>query len=221
MSSPSVARGTTVEQLVNDITEMVLTGELNAGEVLIESEIAIRFNVSRTPIREAISQLVARGILVKENRHSAKVQRPSLDDLQEIYTMRILLETYVANRAAEEATPKQKEHLAEAERRLASSDESRDEWFRLHTGYHGYVFECARLPRFRSTIEVLQHQAEPYVRMVTQLDTGRRASVREEHRALLAAIVDGDGERAAQVTRQHLTSTVERVSCLFRVMTKL
>lgn len=220
MSSPSIARGATVEQVVNEITAMVLAGELNAGEALVESDIAQRFNVSRTPIREAISQLVARGILVKENGRSAKVQRPSLDDLQEIYTMRILLETYVAIRAAEQATPGQKEQLAEAEMRLAGSDESREEWFRFHTDYHGYVFECAALPRFRSTIEVLQHHAEPYVRMVVQLDTGRRESAKAEHRALLAAIAEGDGERAAEITRQHLTSTVERVSRLFQVATK-
>lgn len=208
-------RRDSVGVVVAALTELILTGQLDAGDHVIESEIAARLGVSRTPVREAIGQLVARGLLVKENNRSARVHRPSLTDLVEIYEMREVLECHVARRAAVAATPAQIRELQSLERRLRGGDEGDDEWFENHAQLHQMIVQLANRPRFYSVIEGLQHQAEPYVRIVTKLDAGQRGQARHEHEELVKAIAVGDADAAADLTRVHLRSTVERVTRIF------
>lgn len=210
----SRSRGT-VGAVVGALTELILTGRLSAGDQVIESEIAARLGVSRTPVREAIGQLVTRGLLVKENNRSARVHRPSLDDLVEIYEMRTVLESYVARRVALEASSAQVKELRDVETRLRGQDEGDDQWFEEHYRFHNTIMLAADRPRFLSTIEMLQHQSEPYVRLVTKLDSGQRGQVKREHEQLMKAIAGRDADLAEELTRQHLNSTVERVTRIF------
>jgi DNA-binding GntR family transcriptional regulator len=208
-------RRDSVSVVVAALTELILTGQLAAGDHVVESEIATRLGVSRTPVREAIGQLVARGLLAKENNRSARVHRPSLNDLVEIYEMREVLESHVARRAALVATAAQIRELQALERQLRAGDEGDDEWFENHAQLHRMIVQLADRPRFYTVIEGLQHQAEPYVRIVTKLDAGQRGQVRHEHQALVKAIAAGDADAAAELTRVHLTSTVDRVTRIF------
>lgn len=209
------SRRDTAGAVVASLTELVLTGQLHAGDLVIESDIAARLGVSRTPVREAIAQLVSRGLLVKENNRSARVHRPSLNDLIEIYEMRIVLECFVARQAALDASSERIRELRAIEKRLRSADEADDKWFQDHGQFHHTVVLAASRPRFQAAIQALQHQSEPYVRLVTKLDTGRHNQVREQHQELVKAIAARDADRAEELTRLHLTTTVERVTEIF------
>jgi DNA-binding GntR family transcriptional regulator len=201
--------------VVTALTELILTGKLPAGDQVIESEIAERLGVSRTPVREAIAQLVGRGLLIKENNRSARVRRPSLDDLIEIYEMRILLECHTSRCAAQEATSEHICELREIEARLRTDNEADEQWFDDHSSFHRMIAATANRPRFVHLIEDLQHQSEPYVRMVTRLDAVQFDRVRVEHRDLTKAIAAGDADRAEELTRQHLNRTVNRMIRIF------
>jgi DNA-binding GntR family transcriptional regulator len=208
-------RRDSVSVVVASLTELILTGQIAAGDHVIETEIAARLGVSRTPVREAIGQLVARGLLVKENNRSARVHRPSLNDLVEIYEMRQVLECHVVRKAVVSATPAQIQELQALEHRLRVGDEGNDEWFDTHAQFHHMIVRLAKKPRFYAAIDGLQNQAEPYVRIVTKLDSDQRGQVRHEHEALVKAIAAGDADAATEVTRVHLTSTVQRVTRIF------
>lgn len=208
-------RQDTVTIVVAALTELILTGQLAAGDQVVENDFATRLGVSRTPVREAITQLVGRGLLVKSNNRSARVHRPSLDDLVEIYEMRTLLECYAARQAAIGASSEHIKRIRALEGKLRSDDEAGDEWFEDHSRFHQAIMGAAARPRFLSTMEALQHQSEPYVRLVTKLDSGQRGETRQEHLMMMKAIADGDADRAEELTRLHLSSTVERVTRIF------
>lgn len=210
----SSSRRDTVGTAVAALTELILTGQFSPGDQVTESELAARLGVSRTPVREAITQLVARGLLVKENNRSARVHRPSLDDLVEIYEMRTLLECHVARLAATEASSDQIKELRALVAELRGGDGT-DKWFEDHSRFHRTIVVAANRPRFLATIEDLQHQSEPYVRLVTKLDVGQRGQARKEHLALMKAIAQGDPDKAEELTRAHLASTVDRVTRIF------
>jgi len=199
---------------VNAITEMILVGQLPAGAPVREAELAEQLGVSRTPVREAIAQLVSRGLLTKEGGRSARVHQPSLEDLIEIYELRTLTESYLASRAAEMATPEIIDKLTVLEEKLRTT--TGDEWFEHHIAFHSTIAKAARRARFIDLADKLRDQSEPYVRLVTKLDTALQQRAAQEHAGLLKAIREGDAITAGELTTAHLQSTVESVERIFR-----
>jgi DNA-binding GntR family transcriptional regulator len=212
LTSMQETRGSVVK-VVSALTELILTGQLAAGAPVREAELADRLEVSRTPVREAIAQLVARGLLTKENGRSARVHQPSLEDLVEIYELRSLTESHLAARAAEVVDARTVARLAKLEQKLRTT--SGDEWFEHHAAFHGTILEAAKRPRFSALAQNLKDQSEPYVRLATKLDASLHIRSAEEHAALLAAMRSRDAEAALKITAAHLQSTVESVDRIY------
>ncbi len=179
-----------------------------------EVEVAERLGVSRTPVREAIAHLVARGLLTKEGGRTARVHHPSLEDLIEIYELRTITESYLASRAAEVVTPDVVKRLAKLEEQMRRA--SGDEWFDYHLEFHGTIAATASRPRFIDLADTLREQSEPYVRLVTKLDESLRKRAQHEHAGMVEAMAKGDAARAGELTTMHLQSTVESVDRIFR-----
>lgn len=89
------------------IKDAIITGEIEPGKRLTEEALAEKFNVSRTPIREAIKQLETEGLVIPYKRRGVIVREFSLKDIREIYNLRALLESYGAGEAAIHRTEKQ------------------------------------------------------------------------------------------------------------------
>jgi DNA-binding GntR family transcriptional regulator len=205
--------GGSVVKVVSALTELILTGQLPAGAPVREAELAERLEVSRTPVREGIAQLVARGLLTKENGRSARVHQPSLEDLVEIYELRSLTESHLAARAAEKVDAATLARLADLEEKLRTT--SGDEWFEHHADFHGTILEAAGRPRFIALANNLKDQSEPYVRLVTKLDESLRGRSSDEHAQLLAAMRAHDPQSARAITAAHLESTVQSVDRIY------
>ncbi|MCU1615674.1 MAG: GntR domain protein [Frankiales bacterium] len=201
-------------KVVSVLAEMILTGQLAAGAFVREAEFADRLAVSRTPVREAIAQLVARGLLSKEDGRSARVHQPSLTDLLEIYELRGLTETYLAQRAATARNPVTVARLENLEAKLRTS--TGDEWFEHHAAFHQTILEGADRPRFTAIAGDLKYQSEPYVRLATKLDESLQSRSADEHSQLLSAMQTGDATAAGRITEAHLRSTVDSVERIFR-----
>src|SRR5258707_15660210 len=91
-SKHKTARKTKKDRMVELLREAVLAGELAPGERLLQEELADRFDVSPTPVREAIQQLVAEGVLSHSPYRRVQVAEVDLEDMQEIYLIRAVLE---------------------------------------------------------------------------------------------------------------------------------
>src|SRR5205823_2477029 len=91
-SKPKEARKTKKDLMVELLRDAILSGELAPGERLLQEELADRFDVSPTPVREAIQQLVAEGVLSHSPYKGVQVAEVEVEDVQEIYLIRAALE---------------------------------------------------------------------------------------------------------------------------------
>src|SRR5215216_5290201 len=94
-----VGHKTKMDIVVESLRQAVLTGELGAGSRLIQEELAERFNTSSTPIREALRQLQAEGILEHSPYRGVQVAEVKMEDVREVYMVRAVMESYVTRLA--------------------------------------------------------------------------------------------------------------------------
>ncbi len=194
------------------LRQLILTGQLSAGEPLRQDDLSARLGVSRTPLREAIIALEAEGLVVNHAHKGAVVHKPTAAELREIYEIRMLLEPHAAREAATRVTP---EMLQSLEAIVDEMERTTGVWplVQLNQKLRRSFYECAGKPRLAEMIRGLMARAEPYVTML--VGGQRHPFTHREFDQLLDAIRQADGEKAAEVTRAHLAMTVENVMPMF------
>jgi DNA-binding GntR family transcriptional regulator len=210
-----VRAGTTVEQMVRGIADMIVTGVLLPGEKLDEVSLAARFEVSRTPVREALRELGAMGLVDREPNRSAVVTNVTEAGLHAMFETMAELEGICARLAAERMTLEERrgleaEHRASAQLVRGSLDEDYaahnvDFHTRLYRGAHNdHIFELATKMRARLA---------PFRRAQFRI-TGRLAKSYEEHDGIVTAILRADAEAAGKAAYSHV-SIVSDASTIF------
>ncbi|MGE3990822.1 GntR family transcriptional regulator [Pseudorhodoplanes sp.] len=193
--------GVTTERL----RELILSGRLGAGEPLRQDELSAFLSVSRTPLREAIITLEAEGFVVNHPHRGAVVYKPTVDELLEIYEIRILLEARAAHEAAERVTPevlRAVEGIVEEMNNAVSASKL----IELNESFRHTFYSASGKRMLVEMIRNLTLRAEPYLRLL--VGGPRRPFTKLEMAPLLDAIRAGDGKRAATITRKHLKKTV-------------
>jgi DNA-binding GntR family transcriptional regulator len=203
-----MAKMTAAETGAERIRGLIASGRLHAGEPLREEQLSSDLGMSRTPLREAIARLKAEGILVSDRNRSAIVFKPSMEDLREIYDIRVALESLAARLAAVKATHDERLALQDLLSELDCTPPG-NAWVRLNREFHQAIYSAARRPRLLRMIDTLRTQSEPYVRMLVSL--GHSHDAQEGHRHMLKALLDRDGDAAAKAVADHLSSTVDHV----------
>ena len=194
----------------------ILSGTLRPMERITENQVAERFGLSRTPVREAFRRLAAEGLIVVVPQRGAFVSRPSVEDILEIYQIRTPLECMATRVAAETITEEQLrrlEELVEAERDRGER-RSPDRSLRLNREFHGIIIGCTRNQRLASFLLEMQHQVHRsrvlWPSTVTRLD-----ETWKEHAAIVTALRTHDPAAAERGMREHLerarASTVNRI----------
>lgn len=198
----------TAHELVRDtLRRAILRGTLAGGTRLVQAEIAAELGVSTTPVREALRDLATEGLVDLDAHRGASVHELELSEVQEIYSLRLLLEPEAMRRTSVELD---EAALNRAELVQKQMDEELDNgiWADLNREFHGMLVDGLELPRLRSILHNLQDGAAPYVGRVLQRVDSLREQANSEHRELLAALRDKDGERAAEITEAHLGHTI-------------
>lgn len=197
-----------VYQLVRD---GILSGQFAEGQRLREAELSATFGVSRTPIREALRRLVAEGLLVGEPHKGVLIATLSEEEVQELFTLRALLEGFAAGRAAERITDEGMAQLlgleAEMESIIGDADAGQDlrPVVELNTEFHELVFSFSANVQLISFIKILNHMpiAERTFRRYTEEGVRRSLAC---HKQILAALEARDPEWAEAAMRNHILS---------------
>ncbi|KUY98086.1 MULTISPECIES: GntR family transcriptional regulator [unclassified Burkholderia] len=194
----------TADAVAASLREMIINGELHAGERLVERDLAERFGISRIPMREAIQRLEREGLLDIFRNRGAVVRMLSASDVQEIYDMRALLEGDAIYRSVKRLDD---ETLARAElvhRLLGESNVPRRQG-ELNREFHALLYSCCDNARQLKAIAELRSQVERYERLQTTLlaDT---PSFQVEHDAILQACRERNARGARAMTVAHLDS---------------
>ncbi|MAT04235.1 MAG: GntR family transcriptional regulator [Acidimicrobiaceae bacterium] len=191
------------DQLRNDI----LSGDFPPGERLIELQLTERYGVGRAAIRAAIVELSAEGLVVHETNRGAAVRRVPIEEAIEIAEAREVLEGLLARRAAERAGDDERAELSQivAEMRAAVSDNRQADYSELNRLLHRRIREISGHQTASQLVANLRNRgAHHQFRLATM--PGRSSDSLVQHAAIVEAIVDGDGERAAEAMRLHLLS---------------
>ncbi|MBZ9921139.1 MULTISPECIES: GntR family transcriptional regulator [unclassified Mesorhizobium] len=193
---------TVAEQVANVLREAIASGTLKAGTTLRQDDLAEQFGFSRMPIRDALRQLEAEGIVSIHPTKGAHVARMDGDEIREIYAVRELLECE-ALRLSIPGLPGGK--LDEAEQVLDQIDAERNvgRWGVLNRAFHLTLYDACGNRRLLGLIDAHHNAADRYVRiLLSNLDY--RARSQTEHRDLLAACRRRDAGKAVSVLTQHL-----------------
>lgn len=198
-------RGRTSEAVTDAVREAILDGVLQPSAWLREDEIARAFNVSRTPVREALHRLADEGLAVKTANHGTVVAPLSLEDILALYVVREDLEGLAARLAAVRCPPGCVDVLDEIGERMKAAVETDDvaKLAQLNLEWHRALREAAAntyLDRFLSQVE----HAVRRLPVSTFAHHGRPAEVLAEHEAVVRAIEARDGAAAEKAARAHM-----------------
>jgi len=207
-NAPAVHR-TVAEAIAARLRDEIRSGELPAGARLRLVELGERFGVSTTPVRDALAMLAREGLVVGQPQRGFEVFRPTVEDLEENYEMRIALESLATRRAATRLTG---EDLAELRRLLDAMGrldlDAADEYIALNAEFHGRIYAAAGRPRLTALIQDLRAATTAYLTIFATHQPSA-ADTQQEHEAILAALEARDPDRAADAMAAHLHHTVD------------
>jgi DNA-binding GntR family transcriptional regulator len=188
----------------------ILRGAFPPGERLIELQLSERYDVGRAAIRSALVELDAQGLVQRETNRGATVRRISVAEAVEITEARAALESLVARRAAERATPADRKELKAlvAEMRAAVKADDKPGYSRLNRTLHETL---PRIARHRVADDLIANLRNRAVHQQFQLSVipGRAAESLTQHRAIVDAVVDGNADAAEKAMRTHLESVID------------
>ena len=194
------------EKILEMIRDAILKGTMKPGERVSEPELAERFGISRTPIREAFRQLESEGYLEVIPRKGAVVASLSERDIEEFYAIKILLEGFAAKMAAEKLTEKDIDRLESINERLkkVAADGDVKRFFRVHNEFHDLFIKAAGNDKLYEMINQLVMRFKR-LRLASLSQPGRMEISVEEHRNMIEAFKNRDGERADSLVRHAAT----------------
>jgi DNA-binding GntR family transcriptional regulator len=200
-----IRAGTTVEQMVRAIADMIVTGHMLPGEKLDEISLATRFEVSRTPVREALRELGAMGLVDREPNRSAVVTNVTEAYLHSMFEAMAELEAICARLSAERMTVDERralelEHRASARLVHARAEE---DYAAHNTEFHTRLYRGAHNDHIFELVTQTRARLAPFRRAQFRLP-GRLAKSYDEHDVIVTAIMRADAATAAHATYSHV-----------------
>lgn len=185
------------------LIEEIGTARLRPGDRLTEAELADRFGISRTPVREAIRQLESDGLVVHKPRVGASVRTLGYAEINELYEMRAVLEGTAARFAARAALDIELSELATLNAEMAEAVRNVPALFEPNRQFHAIIQGAARNRFLLRAVEAV-HKTLLILGPSTMEEGGRAVEAVAEHEAILAALTDHDGDAAEAAMRRHI-----------------
>ncbi|KEZ79253.1 GntR family transcriptional regulator [Salinisphaera hydrothermalis] len=203
----SLRTGQAVEHMVAVLSEEIVSGQWPPGSRLPAQQIAQRFSVSRTPVREALSQLCAMGLAESRPHRGVITAQVSQADLLAMFEAMAELEAACARLSAQRMTLAERHQLSamhEGSRDLRASTRS-SEYAVFNDAFHSLIYQGSKSDYLIELTLSTRARLAPFRH--TQFRVARRPEHSfAEHSEIVAAISAGDAERAAQAVRQHVLS---------------
>ncbi|QGY00277.1 GntR family transcriptional regulator [Roseovarius faecimaris] len=199
------------DQIADALEHLVFAGEFSDGERLDEIRLADHFNVSRTPIREALQRLVLSGMAEQIPRRGVFVRQPGPVELLEMFETMAELEAACGRFAAARMTDEGLERLVRANEgcKTAIEHEDTDGYYAENEVFHQEIYRGSANSFLQNEATRLQNRLKPYRRVQLRF-RGRMSQSLDEHSAIIDAIKAGDSELAASTLRSHVTVQGEK-----------
>lgn len=210
----SVSDQNIAEQVTDELRAAIHSGELAPGERLVERKLAERLGVSHIPVREALTRLAEERLITREPRRGARVAELTAQDLEEISSLRIVLEQFMAIRVQERWSEESAARLGaiiQAMSDAAPGDIA--EVLRQDRLFHETLAELAE-HRFLDELSAqLRGRIAGFIQAANSaLDPAEQEGHVRSHQQIVDAIASGDPEQARAVIAEHVTRAVERIT---------
>lgn len=211
----TITRQSLPDVIAGDLRERILSGDLSEGETIRQEALAEEYDVSRMPVREALKQLDAEGLVVLTNNRGASVTEHSLDEIAEIFDLRVLLEVDLFRHAIPAMTTvhfaKCKDILQQMEASYDANDVS--QWGALNHRFHEALYSAAGRSLTNDLLYRVSLQSDRYIRMHLSV-TQQRGQARTEHRELLRRAQAGQVDAACALLATHIGRTKKELITL-------
>ena len=194
------------------IEQLILGGELPAGQRINESELALRFGTSRGPVREALRALAECRLVRSEKNRGAFVREISVAEADQIYDVREVLDELIGRRVAQRATPEQRLGLGKVVSEMDQATDSGEvkRYHALNLQFHDMLVAFAGNARLAETYRLLTKELLLF-RLRGLQDGGGFAVSNSEHRAVVEAVIAGDPDSAGTLLRRHAAASRARM----------
>jgi DNA-binding GntR family transcriptional regulator len=192
------------ERILETIRDAIMSGALKPGEKVAEPELAARFGISRTPIREAFRQLESEGYLTVIPRKGALVASFSAKDVEEFYAIKSILEGYAARKACTRLSAREinkLEGINEKLREIADEGDVRH-FFKVHNSFHDMFIRGADNEKLHDMIAALMQKFQR-LRLASLSKPGRMLISVDEHEKIIEAFRNRDAVLAETLVQKN------------------
>ncbi len=201
---PSIPR-TVKETLVESLRDAIIRGDFAPGQYLRLEEIAARFDVSTMPVREALRDLEAEGLVTIFPHRGATVTQLSADELQDIYDIRVLLEEMATRLAVPLMTEATLAELTSLVEQMENHVGDVATLVKLNHQFHLTLYGASGRRHLCELNQMLRYRTQHYLHLFTvEVESENFSQTQGEHRAILEACKRGDAEQAAAIMRHHV-----------------
>jgi DNA-binding GntR family transcriptional regulator len=192
------------EKILETIRDAIMSGGLKPGEKVAEPELAERFGISRTPIREAFRQLESEGYLTVIPRKGAVVTAFSPRDVEEFYAIKSILEGYAARCACEKLSDKDLEKLDAINAKLRQMADEGDvrHFFKIHNDFHDLFIRASDNDKLQELISNLLNKFQR-LRVASLSLPGRMHISVQEHEKIIDAFRKRNADLAERLVRKN------------------
>ncbi len=195
------------------LKKAIITGEIPAGERIVETDYADRLHISRTPLREALRKLERDGLVEYVMRRGVVVRAFTIEDVRQIYTIRNALEMLTLPSIIDNATP---EDIASLREKLAEMDllQEKDDVEALSPLARAFHWQLTSISQQKRILRVIEGQDE-YIRRFSAMairQENRRSAAHQEHHLLVDYVEAKDLEKFTELTKSHIERSME--NCL-------
>ncbi len=201
-------RGKVFEQL----EEAILNGQLQPGDNLIETKLSQQFGVSRTPIREAIRQLELEGLVQFIPNKGAVVLGVTTQDIEDIYSIRMLIEGLAVRWTIDKITQEEIEELQESVELLEFYIHKKNVQHleKFDSKFHDLIYDASKSRPLKHMLSMFNHYIQRS-RASSLAIPGRAEEVLKEHKGILNAIIDRNSEKAEKLMYQHIRNASKKL----------
>jgi DNA-binding GntR family transcriptional regulator len=200
-------------EIIDRLRDEILKGAIVPGTKLRADDLKSKFNVSLTPVREALMRLASEGLVIAEDQRGFRVAPISRENLKEVNALRITLECMALRQAIEHADLEWETTIVAAlhrlsvhnSRRLGDPVEINDEWERCHRAFHMALINACGMPVLLGFCKVLHDMSDRYRRVF--LKATRPVDRQKEHERIANAARKRDADLAIRLLTKHIAAT--------------
>ncbi len=203
MADDAITRSVLSEQVKGRLLQAILDGRYPPGARIVETRVAKEFGTSQAPVREALRDLEALGVVETAHFKGARVRQPSMEELSEAFDVRAILEGHGARLALASITEAHLQQLSDYLDAMREAAKAGDPYAEAmaDASFHGIIMQLSG----NATLERVWRTLEPFLRTyITIVSPGvDRQAVADRHEPIIAAFRKGDGDLLEEAFRIH------------------